>query len=63
MIILTGKSKKGKARVKQFGSEWTVCGTGDLGILVASINADHQGSKDLRWVNAAGDPDFTVEVR
>jgi hypothetical protein len=63
MIILSGKSKKGKSRIKQFGEEWDIVGehTSTEKWLLRSKNTDSQGSDDLRWVFMNDDPDFNIE--
>lgn len=55
-VRLTGKTKKGKERVKQCGEVWTVREQrSPARWLVAAGDT-------WRWVCVVGDPDFIVEV-
>jgi hypothetical protein len=60
-VTLIGRSKKGKERVKQWGSVWAVEQVPGLTpqperLLVVSMNP--QGS--WRWVHPTDDPDFEL---
>ncbi len=65
MVKLTGRSKRGRERIKAHGSEWVVhCSwhrvqfSSDTGpwLLVGSLL-----TRDTRWVHQDRDPNFKVE--
>jgi len=67
---LTGKTLKGKNRVREFGSEWNLIDTKDKVSftqepgpwLLLKPAKDKQGRNDgSRWVHATHDQDFLVQ--
>lgn len=65
--ILTGKTQKGRNRVRENGREWTVKKTANRVLFDTRtgpwllLSAVH--SNDGRWVHATDDKDFLVELR
>jgi len=59
VVKLTGKTKKGKERVKQFGTLWTI---------ETRVDPTGQGRwcvvcpPSMRWVHPTHDADFDVEL-
>lgn len=65
-VKLVGKTLRGKNRIGQHGSIWTVDTIGAADFLVKSERdtfqvAPGEWSRDLRWISLFDDPDFTVE--
>lgn len=69
-IRLKGLSQKGKNRVRENSSVWTVFAetdkvlfNPDIGtwLFIAPIGKD-QDHKSSRWIKAVGDPDFQIEL-
>lgn len=63
---LTGKTAKGKQRIKQWGSQGKIMRTLD----VVQFSQDSgpwfaitAGDPTFRWVHATRDPDFTIDVQ
>jgi len=59
-VRLTGKTKKGKDRVRMHGRVWLVIPNenADMGFLfIKSMDGN-----DFRWVKSVGDPNFNVEL-
>lgn len=68
-LILTGKSQKGKNRVREHGREWSVLRVCDRVIFskergpwafVVPVGKD-RGDNGSRWINLHFDKDFEVE--
>lgn len=62
VITLEGKSKKGKERVKQYGSEWVIEKEESSKLLVQSVltNPNMRIERDLRWIMKTDDPNFEI---
>lgn len=72
-VILVGKTLKGKNRVRNIGSEWTVIAHTDRVLFspgkvgnwlhIEPVNSSSVDRDRLsRWVNLDDDPDFTVTI-
>ena len=64
-ITLKGKSRKGKNRIGQHGTEWIVERITPSMILVSSVNktfknSDGSWTTDMRWVHIPTDIDFEI---
>jgi hypothetical protein len=62
-IELTGKTKKGKDRIKQFGKWWVIAEI--VPISSSQINKDWfivpvLNKEGSRWINSTNDPDFEI---
>lgn len=69
-IELTGKSQKGKNRVREHGSVWHVLAETDRVLfspgkpgpwLFVAPNGKGQQDKSSRWVHLNADPDFSIK--
>lgn len=58
-VRLTGKTKKGKQRVRMHGRVWIVIPNENKPGFLFIRSMD---SKDFRWVSCANDQDFNVEL-
>lgn len=64
-VILAGKTKKGKERVKQLGSKWRIVpnrGSDNVQLLgnVPGLLLETPDGLYVRWIKAENDQDFDV---
>lgn len=59
-LLLVGKSKKGRERIKQHGSVWTV--DTQVPVVAGRLLVWPDNQKDWRWVSVRNDPDFVIEA-
>lgn len=61
ILILSGKTKKGKNRIQQHGQEWLVLKS----LLVPKLAGKHfiesLKTKDIRWIQKENDFNFKIE--
>ena len=58
-LILTGRSRHGKNRIREQGEVWEVIGEKGEMALVQTPAPEHH----IRWISLKNDKDFIVEIR
>lgn len=56
LIRVSGRSSKGKNRIREHGDTWKIRKVWGTHILVESTN----GKEYLRWIDGPEDPDFAI---
>lgn len=59
MMILKGKSQKGKNRIRELGAEWALIREGTGGALLLQPASTINPEKS-RWILKKNDPDFEI---
>ena len=64
VLTLSGKTQKGKNRVREHGSKWIVLEERGSSLLIAAENDTPELGRILpnsaRWVEKINDPDFNI---
>lgn len=71
IVLLVGKSLKGKNRVREHGDQWEIVdvtragkpmGRANGDLLVEPVIQSNPQKPEMRWVRPTNDPDFEVHV-